>query len=82
MWKGGSEQQFLTAFPVDRVDRVDPVDPLENSRKHDFADMHNDLVTFARNLKFNFGNLVPGTKYLVPDTNYLGPGTKHLVPGT
>ena len=44
----GSEQQFLTAFPVDPVDLVDPVDRVENSRTHDFADMYNDFGTFAR----------------------------------
>ena len=44
----------MTAFPGDPLDPLDPVDPVENSRKHDFADIHNDFGTFARNLKFNF----------------------------
>ena len=31
VWKGGSEQQLVTPFPVDPLDPLDPVDPLQSS---------------------------------------------------
>ena len=66
MWKGGSEQQLVTPFPVDPLDPVDPVDPLRVP-KYGFTivKQHFDgfLTKSCQNLGFltkscqNLGNL-------------------------
>ena len=65
VWKGGSEHQFMTAFPADRVDPVDPldpadpVDPLENSQTSFFD---NPSIDFEQKLGQHFPKEPPKLK--------------------
>mgnify|MGYP003325166571 CR=1 FL=1 len=66
MWKGGSEQQVMTPFPVDPVDPRDPVDPQDPVESSETPIFDNPSVDFEIKLGNDFSKAVPNLKQSLP----------------